>query len=744
MSLTFSHLNADAFENPKKNNGRKRPRVREPVACDSCRKSKVRCDRKSPCKPCQDRGMDTQCTYSRSKSPADLESARPIVSPRSTEIDLHALQQATPRSSDGENLDLRSVLPHKQTTVNHANSAFKGSNFKTRLISGTHWMAVCNDLPVIGAMLEKTVVFQPMWRTFGEVKSLLRVANSVPARANGDGKKLLHLLPDRSTCKKWIRRFCETYGRIYHVIDQNCLITELEEISIASVDANEVHTLKILLVIAIAMQTDKSERLHGRLLLQETESRIHTSTWFQKPCIGVVQALLLMIIMKTITASDTDKIYSLMGIVGLTTQLALSMGLHRDPAFFPGVTPYYAEVRKRLWSCFFRLNLEYCIRSGSHFGLRLEDVDCPLPSPIDLLTLNPGNMMESGTLLNQAQEATDQAFNIAAMKLAIVRAPLHQRLCSTTPQLSSEVRDRMRASFHKILRELPPNLQEGALSCSPIEKLQQALLSVHVHSFMIIITLNSVLGVPSHNPERGDLYESWDNSVSILYQLQEVLQSGFELSSVAYHLLWTDLARAALTACLVIGRLLGINLSTAVSNGPPPTLVMFQQLLLKYLDAFSEILVGRYHLGPVAAKTRLVLAVATAITSSLISDFGGSQQDSKFFQVGITAAEEVVTEMALSLKREYQDSTLALLGFNNARTSAPPSAPTPLAANWTDHAQVPDPLIQTLFPSDCDFYPESDSPGLGMQSDLFLPYSMAPSESVSTIQSRPDLLWEDM
>lgn len=671
-----------------------------------------------------------------------------MVSPPRTDIDLLAFEQLTPRSSDGEVLDPLSVLPHNPTTVSHANSAFKGSNFKTRLIGGTHWMAACTDLPVIGAMLEKSVDFQRTWRTFAEVKSLLRAANSVPVGVNGDGKKLLNLLPDRSTCEKWIRRFCETYGRIYHVIDQTYLMTELEKILIACGDANEVHVLKILLVIAIAMQTDKSERLHGRLLLHEAESRIHISTQFQKPCIGVMQALVLLIIMKTVTASDTDKIYSLIGIMGLTTQMALSMGLNRDPALFPGVTPYYAEIRKRLWACFFRLNLDYCIRSGSHFGIRLEDVDCPLPTPIDLSTLDPGSMMESGIFFNQAQEATDQVFNIAAMKLAIVRAPLHQRLCSTTPGLSSEVRDRMRASFHKILRELPPNLQAGTSSTSPIEKLQQALLSMHGHSFMIIITLNFVLGVPSYNSQRGDLYELWDNSVSILHQLQEVLQSGSELSSVAYHLLWTDLARAALTACLVIGRLRkNINLGTSVSNGPQPTLVIFQQLLLKYLDSLSQILAGRYQLGPVAAKTRLVLGVATTITSSLVNDFSGSQHDSKFVQVGIKAAEEVVTEMKRSLKQKEQDSKLALLGFNTARTSAPQSATSPLiplAANWMDHAQLPDHLIHTLFPSDCDFYTGSESLGLGIQSDLCLPFSMAPFKSTSTMQSTPDLLWEEV
>lgn len=242
--LTFSHLDADAFENPKKNNGRKRPRCREPVACTHCRKSKVRCDRKSPCKPCQDRGMGAQCTYTRSKSPAVTDTIKPAISPRNTETDLLALQQPTPRSSDNEILDSRPIPPHNQTSVSHANNAFRGSDFKTRLIGGTHWMAVCNDLPVIGAMLEKTVDFQPTWRTFAEVKSLLRLANSIPDVVIGTRQKPLNLLPDRSTCENWIRKFCETYGRIYHVIDQSCLITELEEILVAS-DPNEVHVSRL-------------------------------------------------------------------------------------------------------------------------------------------------------------------------------------------------------------------------------------------------------------------------------------------------------------------------------------------------------------------------------------------------------------------------------------------------------------------------------------------------------------------
>lgn len=300
----------------------------------------------------------------------------------------------------------------------------------------------------------------------------------------------------------------------------------------------------------------------------------------------------------------------------------------------------------------------------------------------------------------------------------------------------------MRASCNRILRELPPNLQEGGPPCSPIEKIQQALLTVHVHGFIIVMIHNNVLGLLPHKSQRDDLYEAWDNSVPILDQLKELLKSDSDLSNVAYHLLWTDLIRAALTACLVVVRLRSITTGTTVSNSPPPTLVMFQQHSIEYLECLSHILAERYSLGPVVAKMRLILAVAARIISNLFSDFDGAKQDCKFMNLGIAAAEEVVTEMEQSLKREYQNSTPRLLEFHDiASVEAPSSAPVPLITNWTDPTQLSDPLMQNLFLDECDFDLGLKSLDMDLEPNI---YSMAPFEPTSTIQSTPNISWEDI
>lgn len=70
----------------------------------------------------------------------------------------------------------------------------------------------------------------------------------------------------------------------------------------------------------------------------------------------------------------TDKMSSLHGLSGLTSQIASTMGPPSKPC--AQVPPYYAEVRNRLWAIFIRLHLHFYPRSGTQSMLRLDDEDC--------------------------------------------------------------------------------------------------------------------------------------------------------------------------------------------------------------------------------------------------------------------------------------------------------------------------------------------------------------------------------
>lgn len=239
---------------------------------------------------------------------------------------------------------------------------FRGSERKTRILGVTHWMSPGYYTWVLKAYLERSAEFEASQKRLKELKFQVRIYNVIPTSVLPD---LLGLLPDRSTSEKHMQHYIRTYGRIYNFIDAAELQADLDRALDHSSTSNPVHLLRSLLAIAISMQGVESKRLVSRGIAQQVEHYVRFSDRLQKPCIGVMQALLLLIVLKTMISADTDSMYDLLGIQGLTSQIAFSMGLHRDPVLFMGVSPYYAEVRKRLWACFFRLNLDFCIRSGS-------------------------------------------------------------------------------------------------------------------------------------------------------------------------------------------------------------------------------------------------------------------------------------------------------------------------------------------------------------------------------------------
>ena len=550
-------------------------------------------------------------------------------------------------------------------------------------------MAPCNEMLVVKALLNKSPEFQASREAFSELKAQLRMQNAVsnPAQLEA-GFSLRNLLPDRQTCERWTAQYLATYGRIYCILDPSALAEDTESIYAGTLD-KPVRIARLLLVIAIAMQNDESSRLSGRRLARHIEDCVHSSSRFQKPCISVVQVLLLLMIMKTISASDTDKMYDIMAVQGLTSQITSSMGLHRDPSLFPEVTPYDAELRKRIWSCFVRLNLDYCVRSGTQLNLRLDDSDCPLPTMVSLSS-SPGS--SAGVLLSQEtdqQTQADMAFSIASIKLAKIIAPMHQGLYAMKPRESSEMLRQLRESFASLVAELPPALRPGGGSSSsssetssdpdPIQELQKSMLSITMNSFLSILSLGVTLGTPVNTSQRSQLMEIWDYSTSVLHQFQSLCQDAHEISHMARYLLWTDAGRAALSACWVVGRLRRLDLGDILAphhSQQQTASSVFQQLLTNSLVFLSHLWQGKFHLGPVAAKTSLILAVSLNVTLYLSEQGDGSWDDEpsgsnrgrggrnektekRLFDAGVAAAERIVADMRRMLLLQEQEQLQA-------------------------------------------------------------------------------------
>ncbi|KAK3350524.1 hypothetical protein B0H65DRAFT_506128 [Neurospora tetraspora] len=694
MALTFSHLTAATFEKDV-GRGRKRPRVREAVSCEQCRTRKIRCDRETPCKPCKDRGHPSSCVYSshkdrnqhptsspRSNKPKTTKSSS-TSPPQTPSIEVvPPIQTHTPPESYSSSI---SETPEPMLSIDRALSPFsrqpsplpsprsprfQTSACKTRMIGLSHWMAPCNEMDVVRAMLDHSEPFNPCRKAFHELKTMLRVHNSIPPSLPTltSDTDLKLLLPDRPTCDHWCAQYQATYGRIYTILDPKALTTDVDRIYNGTL-SHPVHVSKVLLAMAIAMQSSSSDRLYGRSLARQVEIFLHSSSRFQKPCIGVVQVHLLLIILKTISASDTDKMYDLMGLHGITMQIVLNMGLHRDPALFADVSPYHAEVRKRLWAIFVRLNLDYCVRSGTQFTLRLEESDCPLPTTAGLRAPDSSTTTSNTILRCEPDEQTraDLAFSIATARLANVIGPMQQALYSSSKASDpSQMQNDLRAAYEDIVASLPASLQPGTqcqsttATTDPIQALQQSMLSISLHSFLSIINLASTLSsshtTNAHPSQRTSLMEIWDCSASVFHEFQSLCgqspsssPSSASITSMACHLLWTDACRAVLAACWTVSRLRELDRSSRCHPQKRRVVHVFQQILTETLGFFSGMWRAKFHLGPVAAKTSIILAVTLNVT------LNNSLDERGLMEVGVATAESLVAEFMQALRRMQRE-----------------------------------------------------------------------------------------
>lgn len=747
-ALTFSHLSSDTFEQEsQKKSGRKRPRIREAVSCWQCRSRKIRCDREQPCQPCVERGAGAKCTYGQPKSasgnkaPSTSDSLSATVEPlaslakNTAGSSLAAVSQNPTQLANAAVVQRKSAIadeqpgaPASQNGIQNSMTrsgpsqplrghTFQGSNRKTRLVGVSHWMAPCNEMMVVKALVSRSPEFRSSLEEFAKLKERLCLENSValdqPETPMGGSRisltTLLSALPDRMSCEQWIGRYFKGYGRIYDITEPATLATDLEntlsqpphEQQDPVTATSTIYIMRILATVALGMQLSEPHRLQGRRLGLLVEDFIYRAVRLQKPCIGSVQVLLLLVLLKTVTASDTDGEHDSMSLLGLTSYIVSSMGLHRDPELFDDVPSHYSERRKKLWACFLRLNLAHCIQTGTQLSLRLEDSDCPLPSA-HLVKSDPveaGNSTELTRKLSQdwcpdEQSAqSDAFFGYASARLANILAPIHQTLCSAKPRVTPDQQATMQKGFATLVSELPPNLQSGPTISDPIVELQRTTLSIGMHSAMLILSLSQIFGrsnpsnataaaeSPSdaYSSQRPQLLEIWDCTISILNQFQSICQASddtaalatnpetLDASVIARHLLWTDAGRAALSACLVVGRLRRQDLDRALPLSVRPqkqhTASIFQQMLAQSLSALLQLWRSKYHLGPVTAKTSLLLAVTIAVTTSLYSDF------TEIFNKGVAAADQLIEDM----KRDLDQRRSPPAGFFDAASfNAPP------------------------------------------------------------------------
>jgi hypothetical protein len=221
-------------------------------------------------------------------------------------------------------------------------------------------------------------------------KSLARViksrrAPSWPTLPSAD-------LPLKDVCDQLIECYLRTYETVYRILHIPTFKKDYDAFWAHPNGSSVMFLVQLKLVLAIGATTyDERFSLRSAAIRWVYE----TQTWISEPefksrlSIQYLQTNLLLLLARETTAVGQDMVWI---SAGALLRTAIHMGLHRDPARLPKRTPFYIEMRRRLWNTILEISLQSSLHSGGPPLVSLEYFDTEPPRNFDddqLLTEDP-------------------------------------------------------------------------------------------------------------------------------------------------------------------------------------------------------------------------------------------------------------------------------------------------------------------------------------------------------------------
>ncbi|KJZ79446.1 hypothetical protein HIM_00915 [Hirsutella minnesotensis 3608] len=412
-------------------------RRRPALACEQCRRRKIRCDRKSPCGHC-DKARIASCTYIPTHVPASKTKKLPSNNDHGLaaeafakrvptqggdpEGDGHAVGEgpksrlasdparpstrSAPSSTAGSASESSNVewlvarvheLEEKLARVVHIHDdvsspqkhgpaelskVFTGTVSKTRYFGQTHWMSVRGLLPVEFGLLgpgesERTGAYPALLKCKNLARRIKEFRHR-PLSSESIGKQI----PSRDMSDKLIESYLGTFEGVLRILHVPSFRADYERYWQNPEAANEAFVVQLQLCLALG------STLHDELFTMRAWAAqwiYEAQLWLMLPpeksrmTIPSIQIMCLLILAKSTCGVGSDLAWI---TTGALVRQAMLMGLHRDPRHLGQMTTFRAEMRRRLWATVLELNLQSSFEASGP----------PLQSTNDYDTQSPANV----------------------------------------------------------------------------------------------------------------------------------------------------------------------------------------------------------------------------------------------------------------------------------------------------------------------------------------------------------------
>ena len=199
--------------------------------------------------------------------------------------------------------------------------------------------------------------------------------------------ELLAQLPKRSVTDRLVSRYFNSYDPAVHILHPPSWYRLYEKHWEDPEKTTAAWLGQLYAILCLAMHSyhrldDEPPEYRGKSLVLAANYRSLTGQCllladFTKPLNHMIETMVLHLHCEYARTRDTE--VGVWVLVGMIVRLAMRMGYHRDPKYFPTIPPFQGEIRRRVWTFVRQCDLLFSFQVGLPSMIRIGDCDTELP-----------------------------------------------------------------------------------------------------------------------------------------------------------------------------------------------------------------------------------------------------------------------------------------------------------------------------------------------------------------------------
>ncbi|ATZ55951.1 hypothetical protein BCIN_12g04950 [Botrytis cinerea B05.10] len=623
------------MEDTRFDSSRKRPRP--VVSCLRCREKKLKCDRLLPCQNCTKiPNGSAECTYNHDPTKSISKSRPTTHSPGDRTPDLkftpsvgnnsnviqgnggvgvveelqsrvarlEELLQVTGKLS---NIQKLSSQPSQPSQPSPTHKVSKRTNAPSRLIPGLCTLIVkgsrsryhgqndritlLNQFPEAKDFINKSATSNTSIINLAKDVQYLQQKSQSHFRMRKETlsqesaavlSKLREFLPGKPVCDRLLKIYTDNFeksSRILHVPSFLRLYSHFWTSPDDKIFQSSPFLPQLTAILAICYKFldsdsgfDDDQKTYLEMASLELVAA-WTDTLSRKQAIDIstLQTETLLLLARQLQLISSDKLWC---ATGALVRSAMVMGLHLRPADFKKISPFHAELRRRLWATIVQMDLQASMAAS--MPSIVPDIDFSQLAPANL---NDADFDESSTELPPSRPLYEWTDSLAQVTLAMSLAQqlkVVSLIRDISPEMDLTEVVREGRKLEELLRRVPVPLKlDGTLQRSPSHLLDCVLLDIYLRRPFLNLYRLFLWDERQDDPLFREMQQiCLESSVAIVSYQDYFDPSVADLDLLSTNLHWTmfqiccknDVLAAVLSICQYIKA----SASGSQSNEPSP------------------------------------------------------------------------------------------------------------------------------------------------------------------------------